>query len=122
MAEPLPGGDVVTTEVAREIVARPQFPQGRYKGPGGHVGVNGFDLGRVEASAAERALAAAIGHLRRHLVGTPPNVDGEDAWTAGLLAEAEAVGRAAVPWPDNARLIDGAWVRIPIEPAPQEGG
>lgn len=57
--EPLSGHDLVTTEAAREIVNRPQFPDGRYKGPGGHVAVNGHDLRRVEAEAEQRGYEKA---------------------------------------------------------------
>lgn len=42
-----------------------------------------------------RGLDAAMAFLRRRLVGSPPNVDGEDVYFASLLDEAEAVGRAA---------------------------
>jgi hypothetical protein len=40
-------------------------------------------------------LDVAMVYLRTRLVGSPPNVDSEDVYFAGLLDEAEAVGRAA---------------------------
>jgi hypothetical protein len=42
-------------------------------------------------------LRVAFAYLRKHLVGTPPNVDGEDAWIAGRIDEAEQIALRALP-------------------------
>lgn len=57
------------------------------------------EIERTDATPASEPpadLRAALDFLRKRLVGTPPNVDMEDAYMASLLDEAEAVGRAAL--------------------------
>ena len=45
----------------------------------------------------DNGIDAAFAFLRKRLVGTPPNVDMEDAWMASLLDEAEALARLSTP-------------------------
>ncbi len=55
--DPALSPDLVTTEAAKEMLRRPQFPafensSGRFRRVlGGHVAVNGHDLARVEKDA-----------------------------------------------------------------------
>jgi hypothetical protein len=56
----------------------------------------------AEAPDAQRLVLAAIAEMRRLYVGTPPNVDEQDAFTASILSEVEDRIRAALASPPDA--------------------
>lgn len=62
--------DLVTTDAAKKLLARPVFPAiGTKPRPlGGHVAVNGHDLAAVEAEAFERGRQS----VKVPKVATPP--------------------------------------------------
>lgn len=84
------------------------------------------------ALQGDPGLREALAFLRKRLVGTPPNVDMEDAWMASLLDEAEQIGRATLAassegldverlaramneaWPADEQLVDDSavWCRF----------